>query len=186
MNNFPIIATILSMILGLSATRLLAGAVTVFRIRRTAKPDWVPLLWALIIFTIELEYWWAISSLPKIRSTYSFGDFLLLVVVTLSLFLSAALALPSRSEDEKYGLRMYFEQDGRYSLLALSMYLFFGVIVNIRFFHSSPISLWGIMDVAMFSLPVIAFFSTSRKIYAAIAIIYFPLTAFDLAVALFS
>lgn len=50
MSNFPIVATVLSMILGLSVTRLLLGALTVFRIRRTAKPDWVALVWAAILF----------------------------------------------------------------------------------------------------------------------------------------
>lgn len=36
MSNFPIVATVLSMILGLSVTRLLLGVLTVFRIRRAA------------------------------------------------------------------------------------------------------------------------------------------------------
>lgn len=57
MNNFPIVATVLSMILGLSVTRLLLGLVTVFRIRRSAKPDWVPLVWAVMLFTIQLDFW---------------------------------------------------------------------------------------------------------------------------------
>lgn len=41
MSNFPIIATVLSMVLGLSVTRLLLGVLTVFWIRRAAAPDWV-------------------------------------------------------------------------------------------------------------------------------------------------
>jgi hypothetical protein len=59
MNNFPIVATVLSMILGLSVTRLLLGALTVFRIRRVAKPDWVALVWAVMLFTMQLQFWWA-------------------------------------------------------------------------------------------------------------------------------
>ncbi|WP_166219372.1 hypothetical protein [Pseudomonas atagonensis] len=56
MSNFPIVATILSMILGLSVTRLLLGALTVFRIRRAAAPDWVALLWAVMLFATQLDF----------------------------------------------------------------------------------------------------------------------------------
>lgn len=56
MSNFPIVATVLAMILGLSVTRLLMGALTVFRIRRVAAPDWVALVWAVMLFTSQLDF----------------------------------------------------------------------------------------------------------------------------------
>jgi hypothetical protein len=115
MSNFPIVATVLSMILGLSVTRLLLGVLTVFRIRRVAKPDWVALVWAVMLFTMQLQFWWAVNALSAVKQTFSFLEFLLLVMLTLSLFVTAALLLPSRSEDEQNGLRVYFEQDGRYA-----------------------------------------------------------------------
>ena len=49
MSNFPIIATALAMVLGLSVTRLLLGFATVFRIRHKAAMDWVPLAWAGVL-----------------------------------------------------------------------------------------------------------------------------------------
>ncbi|PMZ30576.1 hypothetical protein C1X25_35965, partial [Pseudomonas sp. GW247-3R2A] len=87
----------------------------VFRIRRVAAPDWVALVWAVMLFTSQLDFWWAVNALPTIKATFSFAEFLLLVLLALSLFVSAALLLPSRSEDEQSGLRVYFEQDGRYA-----------------------------------------------------------------------
>ena len=121
------------MILGLSVTRLLLGLVTVFRIRRTSPIDWVPLVWAVVLFETQLEYWWAINQLPSLRTTYTFEEFIFLVLLTLTLFLSAALLLPSRNEDELNGLRVYFEQDGRYSLLSYSAFLTLGFVANIFF-----------------------------------------------------
>lgn len=41
MASFPIIATVRSTMLGLSATRLLLGLVNVCRIRRVSAVDWV-------------------------------------------------------------------------------------------------------------------------------------------------
>jgi hypothetical protein len=184
MSNFPIVATVLSMILGLSVTRLLLGVLTVFRIRRVAAPDWVALLWAAMLFTTQLEFWWAVNSLPAIKVTFTFLEFLLLVLLALSLFVCAALLLPSRSEDEQNGLRLYFEQDGRYALLSLSTYLVLGFIVNITFFQASPIALWSVLDIIMIALPICAFKARSRKWYSIITLAYVPLNAVDMAISL--
>lgn len=184
MSNFPIVATVLSMILGLSVTRLLLGALTVFRIRRAATPDWVALVWAAMLFSIQLEFWWAVNALPEIKASYTFVEFLLLVFLALSLFVSAALVLPSRSEDEHNGLRIYFEQDGRYALLSLSTYLFLGLIVNILLFQAPPIALWSAIDVIMIILPVCAFAARSRRVYSVITLVYVPINLIDLAISL--
>lgn len=183
MSNFPIVATVLSMILGLSVTRLLLGALTVFRIRRVAKPDWVALVWAVMLFTMQLQFWWAVNALSAVKQTFSFLEFLLLVMLTLSLFVTAAL-LPSRSEDEQNGLRVYFEQDGRYALLSLSTYLCLGLIVNVTLFEASPVALCGLLDVIMIVLPIGAFMARSRKTYAAITLIYVPINVIDTLISL--
>lgn len=184
MSNFPIVATVLSMILGLSVTRLLLGALTVFRIRREAAPDWVALVWALMLFTTQMDFWWAVNALPVIKQEFSFLEFLLLVLLALSLFVSAALLLPSRSEDEKKGLRVYFEQDGRFALLSLSTYLVLGLIVNIVLFQASPIELWGLLNIIVIVLPICAFKAKSRRAYSIITLAYVPLNAIYLAVSL--
>ena len=184
MSNFAIVATMLSILLGLSVTRLLLGAITVFRIRRAVPTDWVPLVWAVMLFTTQLEFWWAVNALPEVKESYSFPEFLLLVLLALSLFVSAALLLPSRSEDEQNGLRIYFEQDGRYALLSLSSYLLIGFVVNTLLFKASPFSLWAAFDVVMIALRVCAFLAKSRKVYSFITLLYLPLNATDLAISL--
>lgn len=184
LTNFPIVATVLSIILGLSVTRLLLGALTVFRIRRSVAPDWVALVWAVTLFTTQLQFWWAVNSLPAVKVVYSFPEFLLLVLLALSLFVSAALLLPSRSEDEQNGLRLYFEQDGRYALLFLSTYLVLGLIVNVFFFQASPLALWGVLDVIMILLPLCTFVAKSRKAYSILTLMYVPVIVIDTVISL--
>lgn len=184
LTNFPIVATVLSIILGLSVTRLLLGALTVFRIRRSVAPDWVALVWAVTLFTTQLQFWWAVNSLPAVKVVYSFPEFLLLVLLALSLFVSAALLLPSRSEDEQNGLRLYFEQDGRYALLFLSTYLVLGLIVNVFFFQASPVALWGVLDVIMILLPLCTFVAKSRKAYSILTLMYVPVNVIDTVISL--
>ena len=100
MDEFRLMATVLSMVLGLGVTRLLLALVTVFRIRRQAPIDWLPLAWAAIIFITQLQFWWAITRLPSMGRAFTFADFIFLVSLTLMLFLAAVLLLPTRAEDE--------------------------------------------------------------------------------------
>lgn len=184
MSSFPIVATVISMVLGLSITRLLLGLVTVFRIRRTSSVDWVPLAWCAILFVIQLQYWWAINDLPLLRSQYGFSDFLFLVLMTLMLFVSAALLLPSRSEDEQGGLRAYFETDGSFALLSLSGFLLLASVLNVLYFNEPIKAVWALLDIPMIVLPALAFFLSSRRSYAAITAVYLPLLAVDVWVSL--
>lgn len=184
MSNFPVIATILSMILGLSVTRLLTGLVTLFRIRHTTPIDWVPIVWAAVLFSIQLEFWWAINQLPKLEDSFSFLEFIFFVLLTLMLFITASLLLPNRSEDEADGVQVYFEKDGRYALLSLSAFLVLGFILNVFILHSPMLAYWAMLDVLMITLPTVAFLAKSRKIYAAITLIYLPLSTVDLLVSL--
>ncbi|WP_276122104.1 hypothetical protein [Pararhizobium qamdonense] len=177
--NFPIVATVISMVLGLSVTRLLTGFVTIFRIRRTSRIDWVPLAWSGVLFIMQLQYWWAINQLSTLRQTFQFSEFIFLVFMTLMLFLTAALLLPSRGEDEAQGLRVYFEQDGRFALISLTAFLLFGFVVNLFGFQSQLESAWVVTDIPMIILPALAFFLRERKYYAAITAIYLPLSALD-------
>ncbi|KQS71700.1 hypothetical protein ASG39_20815 [Rhizobium sp. Leaf371] len=182
--NFPIVATVISMVLGLSVTRLLTGLVTVFRIRRSSQLDWVPLAWSGILFLTQLQYWWAINQLSALRPTFQFGEFLFLVLMTLMLFLTAALLLPSRGEDEARGLRVYFEEDGRFALLSLTAFFLFGLVVNVFGFQSPIESAWAVTDIPMIVLPVLAFLSRKRNYYAAITALYLPLCALDVWISL--
>lgn len=167
------------MVLGLSVTRVLLGLVTVFRIRRSSPIDWVTLVWVGILFMIQLEFWWAINQLPSLRPKFSFLEFVFLVLLTMMLFLAAALVLPSRSEDEQHGLRRYYELDGRYALLPLSGFLILGFIANLAFFDEPVLSVGSITDIPMIIVPIAAFFTKDRRIYSRLCLAYIPLAAFD-------
>lgn len=146
--------------------------------------DWVPLAWAGVLLVIELQFWWAINQLPLIRPTFSFPEFIFLVLLTLMLFLSAALLLPSRSEDEMRDLRSYYESDGRYALLFLSAFLALAFVANTVFFRVPLASLATLIDMPMILLPVAAFFARPRRIYAGLTLLYVPLALLDTFVAL--
>ncbi|MBN0063554.1 hypothetical protein JTL66_35665, partial [Pseudomonas aeruginosa] len=80
--------------------------------------------------------------------------------------------------------QVYFEQDGRFALLAICIYLGLGSTTNILFFNASPLQLWGALDLVMFTVSLAAFFSRSRRFYAPLTLAYLPLAMIDIAVSL--
>ena len=176
MEEFGMIAPVLSLILGLGVTRLLLGFVTVFRIRASAPVDWLPLAWAGILFAEHIQFWWAINSLTSIQKSFSFGEFLVLILLPLLLFLSGALVLPSRSEDETQGIRQYFERDGRYGLLPFALYLTIAFLVDMIYFQA-PLAGVTSLNLLLTAATVAVFAARSRRVQAAITLAVMPLMA---------
>lgn len=184
MDEFRMIATVLSMVLGLGVTRLLLGVVAVFRARQQSPVDWVPVAWAGCLFMEQLQYWWAINFLPTVRSEFSFLDFLFLVLLTMTLFVAAALLLPSRPEDEQAGLRAYFDKDGRYGVLAIAVFSTLALAVNVFFFEATPLSAWGALEVPLIAIPLAAFLARTRRSQVLLVAAYVPLSLIDMGVVL--
>jgi hypothetical protein len=135
---------------------------------------------------MQMQFWWAINQLPSLKPSFSFLQFVFLVMLTMMLFVSAALLLPSRGEDEQPGLRGYFELDGRYALVALSAFLALGFVANIVFFGEPLTSVGSILDIPMIILPLVTFFAKTRSAYARITFLYVPLSVVDTIIALTS
>ncbi len=183
MDTFRWISVTISMILGLGAARLLTGAVAVFHVRHRVKLDWVPLVWAASIFVQHIDLWWSLEELSVLVPKWWLGGFFLLVGLTLSLFLSAALILPSSTIAEEESLRQFFEHDGRWALLALSVFNILAIVANAVLWSESLLSGSSALNLVLSVLPLIALVG-SRRVLAAITLIY--LTVSLVAVVTFS
>jgi hypothetical protein len=175
-NPFRWIAVALSIILGLGVTRLLSSVVAAFRSRSHAQLDWIPFAWAGCIFLWQLQYWWAINELPRITRVWTLWSFLILVGLTLLLFVSAALVLPPAELREKDNLRTAFERDGRWALASLRTYFALALLVDWLLWNASPFSIWGGALMALMILPLGFVWTRSRRLQAAITIVYIPLS----------
>jgi hypothetical protein len=183
MDTFRLISVVLSMVLGLGVTRLLLGLVGIFRARRVSRLDWLVPTWAFSLFLVQLEYWWAINQLPLVMDSFNFHDFMALVVLTLALFVAAALLVPSRSEDEAGSLRQFFELDGKWALPALSAFFVMGFLANVFFLRVSPISWWGLFDIPLVAIPLV-FATKSRRLQEVLSAAFVPLLVADVAISL--
>lgn len=109
MNPFDYLNVLISIILGLAIAKVLTGLATVITARERVDFYWPPVVWAIWIFFVAVQHWWAQWGLRYTRpADWTFLDFSLLLLVPVGLFLLAALVLPEREEDGKLDLSEWF------------------------------------------------------------------------------
>lgn len=176
MDSFRWIAVALSMILGLGVTRLLSAMVAVFRSRHRVRLDWIPLAWAGCIFMWQLQYWWAVIELPSLIHVWTLPKFLTLIFLTLLLFVAAALVLPPDELKERDSLWDSFERDGRWALVALSLYFMLALFADWKLWDISPISTPGELLATLALLPLLYVMGRRRWLEVIITLSYIPLS----------
>lgn len=156
------------MILGLGVAQILTSAIAVFRSRHHGRLDWIPCAWAGCIFLWHLQFWWGILELPRLVTVWTLTDFLLFVTLTLLLFISASLILPSKGLDKGERLLQTFERDGRWALVSLGCYLSLGLVADFLFWKSSPYSPTALRSLILVVLPLLVAFWRRPKAQAVI------------------
>lgn len=178
------VSVTISLLVGLSLARLLTGLVAMFRARRHAAPDWIPIAWSAVLIMALLETWVALNDLPAIIPAFALGEFLALAVLMLLLFAASALLLPTDAPDAGDSQRDFFEKEGRFALPMLSAYLVVGEIVNLFLFGAETTIEWALLEALLVILPLVVFLSRRRRLQAAVTAVYVVLLAYDVHVAL--
>ena len=107
MNSFDYLSVLISIILGLAIAKVLTGLATVITARERVDFYWPPIVWAIWIFFICAQHWWAQWTL-RFTQEWTFLDFTLLLLVPVGFFLLSALVLPEREENGKLDLGEWF------------------------------------------------------------------------------
>ena len=157
-----------SIILGMGMTRLCSDAITLFRSRHNVQIDWIPLVWAACIFLWQIQYLWAIIELPTFVQKWTLFDFMILLALSLTLFVSAALVFPDTRMHAGSKLEDNFLRDGRWSLIALSAWGWTAVLADLTLFDVHFLSVdVGLMTVISL-IPLIYLMTNKRPLKALI------------------
>lgn len=173
MTSFTWITASLGMILALGMTRLLTSSVALFRARKHAKLDWIPFVWAGCIFYLLLQFSWASQSLGPVAKSWTFDLFFSLFLLSLILFLAAALVLPSDGLKPGEDLRASFESDGRWALSLLAAFEALSMIANWYFWDALPFTGLAAINIVLTALPLMYLLAEhSRRARAVITILF--------------
>lgn len=107
MTPFEYLAVLISIVLGLGVTELLAGVQRLAHARHRVRFHWLPLTWTGLVFVALVQWWWAAFGLRG-RAEWNFFSFLLILLVPVLLYLAAALVLPPEQKEGRYDLRAHY------------------------------------------------------------------------------
>jgi hypothetical protein len=128
-SEFEVITITLSFILGLGITQILSGVVEVIRGPERVEADWIPLVWAWLIFLPTMQIWFWMWGDAQFREWTALWYSAWVGLASL-LFLAGGLILPRKASAEGESLGEYFEHTGRRALAALGGFLVLAAVVN--------------------------------------------------------
>jgi hypothetical protein len=107
MTPFEHLAVLISIILGVAIAHLLTSVHRLVLARERVRFYWLPVTWAVILFTAQVEWWWAIFGMRQ-QTTWNFFYFLFVLLSPVSLYLATASVLPEVEPGGRYDLREYY------------------------------------------------------------------------------
>lgn len=121
MTPFEHLSVLISIVLGLGIARLLWSVHRIAQAHERVRLYWLPLLWTVLVFVIQVEWWWASFAFRQ-QMSWTFFYFLFVLLSPVTLYLAAAFVLPEIEEGTRYDLeRHYFRNRGWFfSLIAAS------------------------------------------------------------------
>ena len=122
MSPYEHLAVLISIVLGLGLTQLLATLHRLVAARRRVTPYWLPLTWTVLLFVSLIEWWWASFSLRQ-QTVWNFFYFLFVLLSPISLYLAATFVLPeiSPNDDTHHDLRQYYYDSNGWFFGVLAM-----------------------------------------------------------------
>lgn len=107
MTPFSYLIVLVSIILGLGITRLLTGLGQQIEFRDRVRPYGPATTWAVVLLLVHVQTWWSMFEL-RAQAEWTFLMFLVVLLQPVTLYLLAALVLPTTSAGEPVDLRARF------------------------------------------------------------------------------
>lgn len=143
MTYFEHLSVLISIVIGLGLTHLLANVHELVQARERVQVHWLPVAWAVLVFVGLVQWWWS-SFTFSTRDEWTFFYFLFLLMRPVTSYLSAAFVLPRVDAGADYDLRAYyFETKGWLFTLLASGNVLDGVRRMLEGEAASEVSVWS-------------------------------------------
>lgn len=123
MGVFEYLGVILSVVMGLGVTHILAGISKTIHHRTTVKLYWVQALWSINILIYIVTIWWGMFWWSG-QQEWSYFQFLMLILYAIFLFLAASLIFPwDVSDDFDFEDHFYQTRPWFFAVLAIAWFI---------------------------------------------------------------
>jgi hypothetical protein len=124
---FEHLAVFISIVLGLGTTHLLTCVHHLVMNRSRVRLYWLSLVWTVLIFINQIEWWWASFGLRQ-HTTWNFFYFLFVLLSPVALYLASAFVLPSTEAGKSYDLRAHYYGHGRWFFMTMVAQVVFDAV----------------------------------------------------------
>lgn len=140
MDAFSYLSVLLSIILGLSVTQLLQGLSGIIQNRSRVRIYGPAVTWTVLLLLIDAQAWWAMFGL-RLRPSWTFLDFIVVLLETIFLYLLAALVLPSFNTEGPIDLRENYFGHSRWFFGSFIAVLIVSLLKDVVLGHALPAGL---------------------------------------------
>lgn len=113
MDSFSYLSVLVSIILGLGITRLLTGLGQQIEFRDEVRSYGPSLAWAVVLLLVHVQAWWTLFGLRD-HEAWTFVEFLVVLLQPITLYLLAALVLPTVGRGAPVDLRAHYYEQARW------------------------------------------------------------------------
>ena len=184
MDEFSYLIVLISIILGLGITRLLTGLGQQIELRRHIRTYWPSIVWAVIVLLIHVQTWWSMFGMRD-HEGWTFLDFLVVLLQPITLYLLAALALPTASAGAPTDLRTHYYEQSRWFFALLCVLLGISLLKDVALSGSLPSALNVMFHGVSFALAATGAVTKRERFHEANALLTAALVGVYIA-ALFS
>lgn len=109
MDAFNYLSVLISIILGLGITQLLAAVARAVEFRDTRALYWPSIAWFVVLLLAHIQTWWTFYGLRE-HASWNFAQFLMVLAQPIGLYLLSVLVLPNSASASGSHRDWYFAQ----------------------------------------------------------------------------
>ena len=137
MDAFNYLSVLLSIIIGLGLTQVLAACGRLIRTRMHVNWYWPALLWAAILIVIDVQVWWTMFGL-RARKEWTFVAFFVVLLQTVTLYMMSAVLLPEQVDERGVDLREHYYRQAPWFFGFFVATLIVSVLKDVTLDHRLP------------------------------------------------
>jgi hypothetical protein len=154
MDEFSYLSVLLSVILGLAVTQILKGFRGLLLSRTRIRIYWPVLAWAALILLVCFQNWWSMFGMRH-RHDWTFGQFAMVLLQTILIYMVAGLVFPDLFGEEIVDLKQsFYAHRGWFFSLALAsvvVSVFKDYMLDHRFSNPTNLAFHALFGVTMFT-----------------------------------
>jgi hypothetical protein len=170
MDAFSYLSVLISIVVGLALTHLLAGFAAMVRARGRITIYWPLAGQMTLLFFVQVQMWWAFFSLRDV-SRWSFPEFLVVLMQAVLVYLATAFLVPDFRDSERIDLKECYFREAHWYFAALLLAVLDSLAKNLVLTGKlqSPLDLAG--HVVFGSICLVGIITRREPVHKALAIL---------------